>query len=134
MTPHKFLKNFKFLNTGLSTSRTYSFVIFEFKDTKQRNVYVSNKFVIASSYGIDSLSNAYLRAAAPQGSAYMGQSPLERLGGALGFYSPARMETPSQQQVRAVRKHITELRKVRNRAERLTMDELMAPDPNVKQE
>ncbi len=119
---------------GFDAKQNYNGYIFEFKDTKQRNVYVSNFYVIASSYGIDSLSNAYLRAAAPQGSAYMGQSPLERLGGALGFYSPARMETPSQQQVRAVRKHITELRKVRNRAERLTMDELMAPDPNVKQE
>lgn len=112
---------------GFDATGNFNGYLYEFKDDKQKRVYVSNWLRVGASYGIDSLTNTYLRATMPQGSSYMGQSPGERLGGALGFYSPVRMKTPTQQQVLAIRKHISQLRKIGNRAEQMTMDEVYAP-------
>ena len=112
---------------GFDATGNFNGYLYEFKDNKQKRVYVSNWLRVGASYGIDSLTNTYLRAAMPQGSSYMGQSPGERLGGALGFYSPVRMKTPTQQQILAIRKHISQLRKIGNRAEQMTMDEVYAP-------
>lgn len=112
---------------GFDETGNYNGYLYEFKDKKQRRVYLSNWRVVAANYGIDSLLNAYIRPLDPQGSSYMGQSKIERLGGALGFYSPVRMKTPTQQQILAIRKHISELRKIGNRAEQMAMDEVYAP-------
>jgi hypothetical protein len=112
---------------GFNATGNYNGYLYEFKDKKQKRVYLTNWRVVAATYGADSLLNAYIRPLDPQGSSYMGQSPAERLGGALGFYSPVRMKTPTQQQILAIGKHISQLRKIGNRAEQMAMDEAYAP-------
>ena len=112
---------------GFNATGNYNGYLYEFKDKKQKRVYLTNWRVVAATYGADSLINAYIRPLDPQGSSYMGQSPAERLFGALGFYSPVRMKTPTQQQILAIRKHISQLRKIGNRAEQMAMDEAYAP-------
>ena len=102
--------------------------LYKFKDKEQAKVFKSNFIrTFGSLTGAETMINAALRPFAPQGSTYGELTDTERLGALLGFFTPARMETPEKQQLELMRGTLSNIRKMKNQYEKQILDQELAP-------
>jgi hypothetical protein len=102
--------------------------LYKFKDKEQAKVFKTNFIrTFGSLTGAETMINAALRPFAPQGSTYGELTNTERLGALLGFFTPARMETPEKQQLELMRGTLSNIRKMKNQYEKQILDQELAP-------
>ena len=103
--------------------------LYKFKDKEQAKTFKRSAIrTFGSLTGIETAINSYLRPFAPAGSTYASLTPEERLAAGLGLYTPARMDTPSQQQLDLMKDILSNVRKMRNQYEKQIQDIEYLPD------
>ena len=114
---------------GPDKLNNYNGYLYKFKDKEQAKTFKRSAIrTFGSLTGIETMINSYLRPLAPAGSTYASLTPAERLAAGLGLFTPARMDTPKQQQLKVMKDTISSIRKLRNQYEKQLQDMEMAPD------
>lgn len=102
--------------------------LYKFKDKEQANVFKRNWIrMVGSITGAETMINAALRPAAPQGSTYGNLTDTERALAFFGFLTPARMDTPEKQQLELMKGTLSNIRKMKNQYEKQILDKELAP-------